>query len=115
MTDMYLTGEQEKRKRGRWARRLELILLLVLSCLAAYAYMRFDARLAALEQEQSAIETGESHRCAWQPLLLARHDGSQTCPAGSYVNGVGIAYDDGFRHSYPLQYRLYCCALVPAE
>ena len=115
MTDIYLTGEQEKRQHGRWVNRPELILLIVLSCLAAYAYMRFDARLAALEQARSATEKWDSHGCEWQPLIRAQHDGSQTCPAGSYVNGVGVSYDDGFRRSYPLQYRLYCCALVPAE
>ena len=115
MTDIYLTGEQEKRQHGRWANRSELILLIVLSCLAAYAYMRLDARLAAFEQARSATEKGESPRCEWQPWVLARHDGSQTCPVGSYINGVGTYYNDGFRQSYPLQYRLYCCALVSAS
>ena len=115
MTDIYLTGEQEKRQYGRWASWAALILLLVLSGLAAYVYMRVEARLAALEQARSAIETGESNRCEWQPLVLARSDGSQTCPAGFYVKGVGTSYNDGFRQSYPLQYRLYCCALGPAE
>ncbi len=115
MDDIYLTGGPEKQKRGWWTSRSELILLLVLGCLTAYAYMRFDARLAALEQVRSAPEKKESHRCEWQPWLLARYDGSQTCPAGSYVNGVGTKYDDGFRQSYPLQYRLYCCAFGPEE
>ena len=115
MMDIYLTGKQKKRKRGWGASRPELILLLVLSCLAAYAYMRVDARLAALEQARSATEKWDSHGCEWQPLVRAQHDGSQTCPAGSYVKGVGISYDDGFRQSYPLQYRLYCCVLVSAE
>ncbi len=115
MDDIYLTGEPEKRQRGRWASRPELILLLVLGCLATYAYIRFDIRLTALEQARSAPEKKESHRCEWQPWLLARYDGSQTCPAGSYVNGVGTKYDDGFRQSYPLQYRLYCCAFGPEE
>ena len=115
MMDIYLTGKQKKRKRGWGASRPELILLLVLSCLAAYAYMRLDARLAALEQARSATEKWESNHCEWQPLIRAQHDGHQTCPAGSYVKGVGMSYDDGFRQSYPLQYRLYCCALVSAE
>ena len=115
MMDIYLTGKQKKRKRGWGASRPELILLLVLSCLAAYAYMRLDARLAALEQARSATEKWDSHGCEWQPLIRAQHDGHQTCPAGSYVKGVGMSYDDGFRQSYPLQYRLYCCALVSAE
>jgi hypothetical protein len=115
MTDIYLTGDPEKRQRGRWGSRPELILLLVLSCLAAYVYIRFDTRLDALEQPWSATEKGESHGCEWQPWVLARNEGEHTCPAGSYVNGVGVNYDDGFRRPYPLQYRLYCCALVPTE
>ena len=115
MMDIYLKGRQEKQQRGRWASRPDLILLLGLSCLAAYIYMRFEARLTALEQARPTIEQGESNSCEWQPLLLAQNDGSQTCPAGTYVKGVGISYEDGFRQSYPLQYRLYCCALVSAE
>lgn len=111
MTDIYLTGEPEKRQRGRWESWATLLLLLVLSGLVPYAYMRLDARLAALEQARSAIEKEESNGCEWQPLLLARNNGSQTCPAGTYVKGVGTYYNDGFRQSYPLQYRLYCCAL----
>ena len=115
MEDIYLTGEPEKRQRGRWEIWSALILLLVIGGLVSYAYMRVEARLAALEQARSAIAQEESNRCEWRPLILARNDGRQTCPEGSYVNGVGISYDDGFRHSYPLQYRLYCCALGPAE
>lgn len=115
MEDIYLTGKKEKRQRGRWEIWATLLLLLVLSSLAAYAYVRVEARLTALEQARSAIEQGEGNGCEWQPLLRAQHDGRQTCPEGFYVNGVGISYDDGFRHSYPLQYRLYCCALGPAE
>jgi len=115
MEDIYLTGEPEKRQRGRWGIWSALILLLVIGGLASYTYMRVEARFAALEQARSAIEQGESNGCEWQPLLRAQHDGSQTCPAGTYVKGVGLSYDDGFRHSYPLQYRLYCCALGPAE
>ena len=111
MTDMYL-GERKRRWRGSWFGR---ILLIGLSCLVLYAYMRLEGRLEALEQALSTIETGDSTRCEWQPLVRAQDAGSQTCPAGSYVNGVGIAYEDGFRRSYPLQYRLYCCALVSAE
>ena len=111
MEDIYLTGEPEKRQRGRWESWATLLLLLVLSGIVPYAYMRLEARLTALEQARSAIEQGESNGCEWRPLLRAQNDGSQTCPAGSYVKGVGISYDDGFRQSYPLQYRLYCCAL----
>lgn len=115
MEDIYLAGEQEKRQRGRWGTWSALILLLVISGLAPYAYMRVEARLTALEQARSVIDQEDSNRCEWRPLILARNDGCQTCPEGFYVNGVGISYDDGFRHSYPLQYRLYCCALGPAE
>ena len=35
MMDIYLTGKQKKRKRGWGASRPKLVLLLVLSCLAA--------------------------------------------------------------------------------
>ncbi len=115
MTDIYLAGESKKRKSGRGRSWAALLLLLGLSGLVPYAYMRLEARLTVLEQTRAAIEPGGSHACEWLPLLRARHEGSQTCPAGSYVNGVGISHDDGFRQSYPLQYRLYCCALVPAE
>ena len=115
MTDIYLTGEPEKRQRGRWGIWSALILLLVLSSLAAYAYVRVEARLAALEQARPTIEQGEGNGCEWQPLVLARNNGSQTCPAGTYVKGVGTYYNDGFRQPYPLQYRLYCCALVSAS
>ena len=115
MTDIYLAGESKKRKSGRWRSWAALLLLLVLSGLVPYAYLQLEVRLTALEQTRAAIEPWESNDCEWLPLLRAHHEGSQTCPAGSYVNGVGISHDDGFRQSYPLQYRLYCCALVPAE
>ena len=111
MTDMYLR-ERKPRRRGSLAERL---LLIVLSGLVLYAYIRLELRLDAPEQSAPPIEKGGSPRCAWQPLVRAQDAGSQTCPTGSYINGVGIAYEDGFRQSYPLQYRLYCCALVPAE
>ena len=115
MKDIYLGGESEKRKSGWWRRWAALLLLIVFSGLVLYAYLRLEARIAAREQARAALEPGESHDCEWLPLLHAQHEGHQTCPAGSYVNGVGVSYDDGFRQSYPLQYRLYCCALVPAE
>ena len=115
MTDIYLAGESKKRKSGRWRSWATLLLLLVLGGLVPYAYMQLEVRLTALEQVRAAIKPGESHACEWLPLLRAQHEGSQTCPAGSYVKGVGLSYDDGFRQPYPLQYRLYCCALVPAE
>ena len=115
MKDIYLAGESKKRKSGRWRSWAALLLLIVLSGLVAYAYLRLEARTAALEQARAAIEPGEGADCGWLPWLRAQHEGSQTCPAGSYVNGVGISHDDSFRQSYPLQYRLYCCALVPAE
>ena len=111
MTDMYLR-EGKPRRRGSWSER---ILLIGLSCLVLYAYMRLEGRWDAPEQTPSTIGKGDSDRCAWQPLVRAQDAGSQTCPADSYVKGVGIAYEDGFRQSYPLQYRLYCCALVATE
>ena len=113
MTDIYLAGASKKRKSGRWW--TALLLLIGLSGLVLYAYLRLEARNAAREQARAALEPRASHACEWLPWLRAQHEGAHTCPAGSYVNGVGIAYDDGFRQSYPLQYRLYCCALVPAE
>lgn len=115
MTDIYLAGESKKRKSGRWRSWAALLFLIVLSGLVLYAYLRLEVRLTALEQARVAIEPGEINDCEWLPLLRARHEGAQTCPAGSYVNGIGISHDDGFRQSYPLQYRLYCCALVPTE
>ena len=115
MTDIYLTRGSKKRKSGRWRSWAALLLLLGLSGLASYAYLQLEVHNADREQARAAIELGESNNCEWLPLLRARHKGSQTCPTGSYVNGVDISYDDGFRQSYPLQYRLYCCALVPVE
>ncbi len=114
MTDIYLEGEPEKRKSGRWW-WAALLLLIGLSGLGSYAYLRLAAPNAAREQARVANEPGASPDCEWLPWLRARHEGAQTCPAGSYVNGVGISHADGFRQSYPLQYRLYCCALVPAD
>ena len=111
MTDMYLK-EQQPRRRGSLAERL---LLVVLSCLVLYAYIRLELRLDALEQSPAPLAQGGSPRCAWQPWVRAQDAGAQTCPAGASVHGMGIAYEDGFRQSYPLQYRLYCCALVSAE
>ena len=113
MTDIYLTGESKKWKSGRWWGAL--LLVIGLSGLASYAYLRLEARNAAPEQAQVAIAPGASPACEWLPWLRAHHEGAQTCPAGSYVNGIGLSHDDGFRQSYPLQYRLYCCALVPTE
>ena len=115
MTDIYLTGESKKRQRERWRSWATLLLLIGLSGLVPYAYLRLEARLTVLEQARAALEPGESNACEWLPLLRAQHEGAHTCPAGTYVKGVGLSYDDGFRQSYPLQYRLYCCALVPAE
>ena len=115
MTDIYLEGESERQKSGRWRWWAALLLLLGLSGLGSYAYLRLEAPNAAREQAGAVSAPGASPDCAWLPWLRARHEGAQTCPAGSYVNGVGLSSDDGFRHSYPLQYRLYCCALVPAD
>ena len=92
MTDIYLAGESKKRKSGRWW--AALLLLIGLSGLASYAYLRLEAHNAAREQVRAAIEPGESNNCEWLPLLRARHKGSQICPAGSYVNGVDISYDE---------------------
>ena len=114
MTDIYLEGESERRESG-WRWWAALLLLLGLSGLGSYAYLRSEAPNAAREQARAVIAPEERPDCEWLPWLRARHEGHQTCPAGSYVNGVGLSSDDGFRHSYPLQYRLYCCALVPTD
>ena len=111
MTDMYVR-ERKPGRRGSWFERL---LLIGLGCLVLAVYLRVAGRLETLEQGLATREHGDSTRCAWQPWVRAQDAGAQTCPAGSYVKGVGIAYEDGFRRSYPLQYRLYCCALVSAE
>jgi len=114
MTDI-LAGESEKRKSGRGRRWTALLLLVGLSGLVLYASLRLEARHAGRDQARATLEPGASPACEWLPWLHARHEGYHTCPAGSYVNGLGISYADGFRQSYPLQYRLYCCALGPPE
>jgi len=115
MTDIYLAGASKKRQRGQWRRWAALLLLVGLSGLVLYASLRLEARHAGRDQARAALEPGASPACDWLPWLRARREGYQTCPAGSYVNGLGISYADGFRQSYPLQYRLYCCTLVPPE
>jgi len=81
MTDIYLEGESEKRKSGQW--RWAALLLLGLSGLGSYAYLRLAAPNAAREQARVANEPGASPDCEWLPWLRARHEGAQTCPASS--------------------------------
>ena len=56
MTDIYLTGESKKRKGGRWW--AALLLVIGLSGLGSYAYLRLEARNAAREQAPRRYRAG---------------------------------------------------------
>ena len=89
-------------------------------CGVFFTYANFHGRLAEVEQTIGTLpnislnDLGEND-CKWEPMVRAQNEVKQECSDGYYVKGVGVHYEDGRILSYPMRYRLYCCALKPSN